>query len=91
MELNDLFKKMESTVYILFSKSLSRYYVGYTSNSIETRIERHLSNHRGYSSKAKDWELVYHTSTISKQEALKLEKRIKKRGAKRFLDDILNP
>ena len=33
--------------------------MGHTSESPEERIHKHLSNHSGYTSKAKDWEVVF--------------------------------
>jgi len=76
------------TVYILFSNQLHKHYVGYTSFPIENRIKEHLYSHKGFTSNAKDWKAIYKKSVISKTEALKLEKQIKKRGAKRYLNDI---
>lgn len=78
---------MNFTVYILFSIKLNRFYVGYTSLTIEERLNYHLSNHKGFTAKAKDWEVVWTKIINSKSEALTLEKKIKKRGAKRFIDD----
>ena len=63
-------------LYILHSKSLNRYYIGSTSN-IEERLKRHLSNHNGFTRKAKDWEVVYIEEYSSKQEALIREKQLK--------------
>ena len=78
---------MNFTVYRLFSISLNKHYVGYTSLTIEERLNYHLSNHKGFTAKAKDWEVVWTKIINSKSEALTLEKKIKKRGAKRFIDD----
>ena len=44
--------------YILFSKSLNKYYIGSTSD-IQERIRKHNSNHKGFTGKTNDWELVY--------------------------------
>ncbi len=76
------------TVYILKSEILSKYYVGYTSMSVEERLSRHLNDHSGFTSKAKDWALVYTKSFNSKTEAIKLELSIKKRGIQRYLDSL---
>ncbi|MCG2420614.1 GIY-YIG nuclease family protein, partial [Aequorivita sp. F47161] len=48
-------------IYILYSESLDSYYVGATEN-IETRLKEHLWKHKGFTSKAKDWELKYSES-----------------------------
>ena len=74
------------TVYILHSTRLGRYYIGYTGDTISDRIRRHNSNHKGYTGRANDWKLVYDHKFKEKQEAMEMEKTIKKRGAKRYLD-----
>ena len=76
------------TVYILFSKQLNMFYCGYTGTSIAKRLQQHLYDHKGFTSKAKDWEIIYSKIEINKTDAIKLEKKIKKRGIKRFLNDI---
>nr|WP_309759194.1 GIY-YIG nuclease family protein [Flavobacterium sp.] len=43
-------------VYILFSKSRDMYYIGSTSMVVEERLRRHLSDHKGFTARAKDWE-----------------------------------
>jgi putative endonuclease len=64
-------------VYILYSSKLNKYYVGFTTISVEERLRKHLSNHSGYTSRAKDWEIVYTEEYITKEEAIKREKEIK--------------
>jgi len=73
--------------YILYSKELDRYYTGSSSLSISERLEYHLHNHKGFTSKAKDWEVKFVVDHQTVQEARALERKIKKRGAKRFLDN----
>jgi len=76
------------TVYILFSEQLNKYYVGYSSKNIQERLKEHLYNHKGFTAKAKDWNILYQLEINSKSEALILERKIKKRGAKRYLNEI---
>ena len=64
-------------VYILFSESLDVYYKGFTSN-VEGRLESHLLGESQFTSKAKDWKLVYTMSFETKRLALIEEKRLKK-------------
>ncbi|OAZ04650.1 GIY-YIG nuclease family protein [Flavobacterium succinicans] len=68
---------MEFTVYILYSKSADKFYVGHTSMSIDERLRRHLSNHNGFTGRIKDWELFYSEKFSEKSEAIKREKEIK--------------
>ena len=76
------------TVYILFSGQLQKYYIGYTSKNVQDRLKEHLYNHKGFTAKAKDWNVIYKLERNSKSEAIMLERKIKKRGAKRFLNEI---
>ena len=79
---------MNFTVYILFSESLNKYYVGYTSLSIQDRLNYHLYNHKGFTANAKDWKITWTKNLKTKKEALILEKKIKKRGAKRYINSL---
>ena len=79
---------MNFRVYILYSESLGKYYTGYTSDAMGKRLSYHLGIHKGFTSKAKDWEVQYVIVLATKESALQLEKKIKKRGAKRYLEDL---
>ena len=76
------------TVYILYSEMINKYYVGYTSVTVEERLDRHLSKHKGYSAQTKDWKVVFTKEFDAKIEAMHLEKQIKSRGIRRYLMDI---
>jgi|TARA_R110001592_G_scaffold38401_1_gene126606 putative endonuclease len=76
------------TVYILFSIQLQKHYVGYTSKDVKERLQEHLFNHKGFTAKVKDWNIIYQTNFSSKAEAIVFERKIKKRGAKRYMNDI---
>ena len=75
-------------VYILYSKTLQKYYVGATSMEPESRLKKHLSNHKGFTGKAKDWRIIKQVELDTKKEALILEKKIKNRGTGRWLTDL---
>jgi len=65
-------------VYILYSKLIDTYYVGYTSTLLEERLRRHLSSHKGFTGRAKDWEIAYFESFENKTTAILREQEIKK-------------
>ncbi|MDP6922723.1 MAG: GIY-YIG nuclease family protein [Lutibacter sp.] len=73
-------------VYILFSDTRSRYYVGQTSDIVK-RLEKH--NHSGVPSTkgGVPWKLIKVIEVEDRSAALLLEKKIKKRGAGRYLKD----
>ena len=79
---------MEYYCYILYSKSIDKFYVGSTDNLTE-RIRRHLSNHKGYTGKAKDWILVYKETFNSKAEAFKRELNIKNKKSRKYIENLI--
>ena len=51
--------------------------MGCTTDILEERIRRHLSDHKGFTARSKDW-ILAHTETFeNKTQALKREKEIK--------------
>ena len=65
-----------------------KYYVGHSSKDAKDRLKEHLYNHKGFTARAKDWKIIYKIEMNSKSEALMLERKIKKKGDKRFLNKI---
>jgi len=55
------------------------------SSNVEERLKKHLSNHKGYTSKAKDWRVVYTEEFESKEEAVSRERQIKKWKSKKAI------
>ena len=62
--------------YILYSASLDLYYIGFSDNP-QKRLKKHLANHNGFTSRAKDWIICYTESFLEKTEALRREKQLK--------------
>ncbi len=77
---------MEYVVYILYSKKKLRYYVGQTHN-IKGRLVRHNYGFVPSTKSGLPWVLITTFDVENRSEAMKLEKKIKKRGIKRFLND----
>jgi len=78
-------------VYILYSFSIDRYYVGYSS-SPWTRLEQHLTNSTDkYTGKVKDWKLqaVFEVSEIE-SEAIQMERFIKKQKSRKLIEQLCN-
>ena len=59
---------MSYYVYILWSESIQRYYVGHT-RDIEQRLMRHNRGDNSYTKKGMPWELKWCTEKGSKPEA----------------------
>ncbi|MBU1010526.1 MAG: GIY-YIG nuclease family protein [Bacteroidetes bacterium] len=75
--------------YILFSDSLNKFYIGSTVDSIEVRLRKHLSNHKGFSAKAKDWRVVYLEHADNKAAAAKREREIKKWKSRKMIEKLI--
>jgi putative endonuclease len=65
------------TTYILYSNQLNKFYIGFTSDAIATRIAKHLAMHKGFTAKAKDWIVVHTEKFDTKPEAIHREKQLK--------------
>ena len=63
-------------VYILFSPSTGKYYVGQT-DDLENRLVRHNRGYEKSTSKYVPWVLVWQTTKSSRGEALVLELKLK--------------
>ena len=72
--------------YILFSEIRSRYYVGQALN-IEKRLDKHNQGRVKSTKFGIPWKLVLQIEVENRSKAILLERKIKKRGAKRYLDD----
>jgi len=75
-------------VYILQSLKTQRYYCGQTHN-LEDRITRHNAGRSKSTAKEKPWKIIKIIEVESRSEAVILERKIKKRGIQRFLNDLV--
>ena len=77
---------MACYAYILWSPSLKRHYAG-IAEDVHDRLRRHRHGETRATSGAADWEIVWSTEAPDYAAAREVEKRIKARGASRFLAD----
>jgi putative endonuclease len=77
-------------VYILYSDSLSRYYAGITDN-LDDRLRRHNSGYSKATKAGVPWVLVRVIPMETRGEAMRLERKIKSRGIRRYLDEHGEP
>ena len=68
---------MQYTVYIIYSSAADKFYVGFTGDEMEERLRKHNSNHKGFTGRFKDWQIVYTEIFTTKQDAMLREKEIK--------------
>ena len=77
-------------IYILWSDSAQKHYVGYTTD-FEARLEQHnTSEHNTFTSKHRPWvaKALFECGT-SRAEAMKIEKFIKAQKRKGFLESLI--
>jgi putative endonuclease len=76
--------------YIIYSDSYKQFYVGSTQD-LEERLMRHNADHSKSTKGKGPWKMVMTFSFNTRAEAMELEKKIKKRGIRRFIDEIAKP
>ena len=76
-------------VYILYSSSKDKFYIGYTSN-IEERLIRHNQKSKGFTGTTNDWKIVYSELHSTKLEALTREKQIKSWKSRSNIQALIN-
>jgi putative endonuclease len=76
--------------YILHSSSLDKYYVGHTSVTVEERLQKHLSNHNGFTAKAKDWVVAYAECYDTTEEAHKREIQVKRWKSRKKIELLIS-
>jgi putative endonuclease len=82
--------KPEYITYILFSKTIDTFYIGYTKDNLNQRLRKHNTNHKGFTGKAKDWNVVYFEVFNTKTEALEREKMIKGWKSRKMITNLIN-
>jgi putative endonuclease len=83
---------MNYYIYILYSGSLDKFYVGYSSDPWR-RLDQHLENEAfKFTGKTKDWKLqaVFLVSEVE-SEAMRLERFIKKQKSRNLLLRLIDP
>ncbi len=80
---------MQFTVYILHSSSIDKYYVGFTALSIEERLRRHNTNHKGFTGTVGDWQVKYTEKYAEKSQAVNREKEIKSKKLRAYIEKLI--
>ncbi len=81
---------MPAYVYILNSSKSDNYYVGHTTDSLDNRLQKHNSNHKGFTGKSNDWEVVYFEEFGSKDQAYAREREIKSWKSRKMIQRLIN-
>ena len=76
-------------VYILYSASLDKYYIGYTGDRIKERLRKHNSNHKGFTGGKGDWVLAFNEEFDEKELAIKRESQIKGWKSRKAIEKLI--
>ncbi|MCL1664130.1 GIY-YIG nuclease family protein [Elizabethkingia ursingii] len=75
--------------YILYSSTLDQSYIGHCSEELNERLRKHLSNHKGFTSRPKDWVIAYSETFNDKSSAYKREREIKAWKNKKKIEELI--
>ena len=77
-------------VYILYSTSCNKYYIGATIGEIENRLQNHINEIYGHSftTIAKDWIIYYSLYCKDMKQALQIEKHIKRMKSRKYIENL---
>jgi putative endonuclease len=75
-------------VYILHSAAHDRYYIG-ASRDPRKRVEFHNTLEKGFTARYRPWILVWSRECPSKEDALRLERKIKSWKSKKLTQEIV--
>jgi putative endonuclease len=78
------------SAYILYSKSKDRYYIGFTTETIALRLERHNNDYYDDKSTAdgKPWDLFLDITCDTNQQARSIESQIKSMKSRKYVENL---
>ena len=79
---------MKYSVYILYSQSKDKYYIGYTQDP-EERLTEHNSGATPSTRPGIPWKMVYKEECEDKTTAIKRENKIKKMKSRKYIENLL--
>ena len=79
-----------ATVYILYSKSIDKYYTG-SCNDLKKRLEEHAINKysKGFTHRASDWQVYFIIDNLNYQQARKIELHFKRMKSRKYVENLL--
>ena len=79
---------MSFTVYIIYSVSLDKYYIGYAED-VDVRLVQHNSGLSTFTAKTSDWKLVYQEVFSTRADAQKRERMIKAKKSRKYIEWLI--
>jgi putative endonuclease len=81
---------MVYSCYIIYSKSINRYYVGYSSDIVE-RLRLHNDGYfgeRSYTHRTSDWDIFLLIPCETIEQAVFVESKIKKMKSRKYIENL---
>ena len=73
------------TVYVLYSESYDKIYIGFTSNLEQRLLSHNELGKKGWTIKFRPWQLIHIEVFQFKQDAMKREKQLKTATGRNFI------
>jgi len=80
---------MKYFVYILYSKTTDRFYIGSCSD-VEERLRRHNAGATASTKNGRPWDVVYQEIFENKSKAIRHENYIKKMKSREFIKKLIS-
>ena len=79
-----------ASVYILYSESINKFYIGYTTETVEKRLEKHNSGfyENKYTARGKPWQIFFELKCESAKQAMAIEKHIKQMKSSKYIKNL---
>ena len=76
-------------MYILYSQSIDRFYIG-SCLDIDARLQEHLTgkHHNAFTKKATDWIVYFQINELNQQDARILEKHVKSMKSRKYIENL---
>jgi len=79
---------MDFFIYIIYSKSRDKYYIGYT-HDLNLRLIHHNDGWIKSTKSGIPWKLVYSEKFESRSQAMKREKEIKRMKSRKYIESLI--
>ncbi len=76
------------TVYVLYSESHNKIYIGYTSDLEDRLLSHNVMGTKGFTVKYRPWRVIHTESFLEKTDALKREKQLKTAKGREFIRSL---
>jgi putative endonuclease len=76
-------------VYIIYSSSLDKYYVGYTTD-LPKRLIEHNSGISTYTARSTDWIVKYTQTYLDRESAMRREREIKNKKSRKYIEWLVS-